>query len=92
MDLPEEYWHPRLLMEIARGVGNPIRIDPATLEYKYGFYARVMVEIDFSYDLPTKIAIEREGYCFSISVAVEHPLHSVIFVAVLVIPSQFVRG
>lgn len=63
-----EYWHPRLLMEMARGVGTPLQLDPMTKEGRFGFYARVLVDVDLSKPLPESIMIEREGFAFPVEV------------------------
>ncbi|MCI19483.1 defensin-like protein, partial [Trifolium medium] len=48
MDLPLEYWRPKLLFEIANGVGPPLMIDESTKRRAFGHYGRVLVEIDIS--------------------------------------------
>lgn len=45
--LSYEYWDPRIIMEIAKGVGIPLQLDKATKEGTNGFYARVLVDVDF---------------------------------------------
>ncbi|KAM1823097.1 hypothetical protein ACFX14_025043 [Malus domestica] len=52
--LNQEYWHPRHLMEIARGVGTPLQLDSATRERQYD-------------DLPTSLMVERESHGFPMS-------------------------
>lgn len=63
-----EYWHPHNLLEIAKAVGNPLRIDRATIDKSNGQYARVLVEIDLNETLTTDIQIMRPGYSFWIKV------------------------
>jgi len=36
-----EFWHPKILMGIARGIGLPLQIDKATRDKTFGYYARV---------------------------------------------------
>ena len=64
-----EYWHPRLLMEMARGVGTPLQLDRMTKEGRYGFYA--LVDVDLSKSLPSSIMVERDGYGFPVEVTYE---------------------
>ncbi|KAL6182114.1 hypothetical protein ACLB2K_043537 [Fragaria x ananassa] len=46
-------------MEIARGVGTPLQIDKATRERQFGYYARILVNIELSHDLPTSLMVEK---------------------------------
>lgn len=41
-----EYWHPKILLDIARGIGTPLKIDKATIEGDFHHFARVFVELD----------------------------------------------
>lgn len=52
MGLCQDYWDPRLLLQIARGVGLPLRIDKATVDRTYGSFARVLIEVDLSSQPP----------------------------------------
>ncbi|XP_008350100.2 uncharacterized protein [Malus domestica] len=70
--LSQEYWHPRILMEIARGVGTPLQLDHATREKLYGYYARILVDVDLSADLPSTIMVEREQHGFSVDIIYEN--------------------
>lgn len=70
--LSQEYWHPRHLMEIARGVGTPLQLDKATKERLYGYYARVLVDVDLAGDLPSSIMVERESHGFSVDIVYEN--------------------
>ncbi|KAM2923719.1 hypothetical protein COP2_039916 [Malus domestica] len=65
--LSQEYWHPRHLMEIARGVGTPLQLDSATRERQYGYYARILVDVNLADDLPTSLMVERESHGFPMS-------------------------
>ncbi|EEF41127.1 hypothetical protein RCOM_0977490 [Ricinus communis] len=55
------YWHPRILTEIARSIGIPLRIDHATLKDDLGHYARILIDVYLSHELPSTLMIEREG-------------------------------
>ncbi|KAF6151339.1 hypothetical protein GIB67_040612 [Kingdonia uniflora] len=57
-----EYWEEDVLMSMARTVGNPAQVDSNTLCRNTGFYASVLVDVDFSKPVPTKIMVEREGF------------------------------
>ena len=58
LDMCWEYLHPHLLFEIAKGVGTPLHLDKATRDHTYGFYARILVDLDLSIDLPKSIMVE----------------------------------
>ncbi|KAF6155076.1 hypothetical protein GIB67_035823 [Kingdonia uniflora] len=60
--LGTEYWEEDVLMSIARTVGNLVQVDNNTLCRSTGFYASVLVDVDFSKTIPSKIMIEREGF------------------------------
>ncbi|XP_024177848.1 uncharacterized protein LOC112183741 [Rosa chinensis] len=53
--LSQEYWHQQHILEIARGVGTPLQLDAATKKQRYGYYARVLVDVDMLGALPTSI-------------------------------------
>lgn len=57
-DLPLEYWRPKILFEIVSGVGTPISIDEPTRNKVFGHYARVLVDIYLSGELPNQILVE----------------------------------
>ncbi|XP_029129942.1 uncharacterized protein LOC114916720 [Cajanus cajan] len=67
LELPQEYWSPRIILAIASAVGTPISLDKATLDRKYGHFARVLIEIDLAHKIPTQLLVEREGYAFFVS-------------------------
>ncbi|KAK9904621.1 hypothetical protein M0R45_000539 [Rubus argutus] len=56
-----EFWEPRTLFEIASGVGVPVKIDPNTLDRKFGLFARVLVDVDLSSDLPVELVVRRKN-------------------------------
>ncbi|XP_026458828.1 uncharacterized protein LOC113359404 [Papaver somniferum] len=47
---------------MGRAIGRPIRVDPTTLNKEIGYYASILVEIDLSLSIPTKISVETK-YC-----------------------------
>ncbi|XP_026396890.1 uncharacterized protein LOC113291586 [Papaver somniferum] len=48
-----------ILFRIARGLGKPVTVDPRTLKVEYGYFAAILVDIDFSKPLP-KLVIDDE--------------------------------
>ncbi|KAF6165475.1 hypothetical protein GIB67_028034 [Kingdonia uniflora] len=62
--LPNEYWEEDILMSMARTIGNPVQVDGSTLRRNTGLYASVLVDIDFSLPVPTKIFVENDKYEF----------------------------
>ncbi|KAM1514066.1 hypothetical protein ACFX11_025890 [Malus domestica] len=59
-------------MEIARGVGTPLQLDRATKERLYGYYARVLVDVDLACDLPHSIMVERDSHGFPVDIIYEN--------------------
>ena len=49
-------------MEIAQGVGIPLQLDQATRDQTYGFYARVLVDIDLTSNQPSFLNVERDDH------------------------------
>lgn len=66
--LPLEYWHPRILFEIAGSIGTPILIDENTTNHSFGHYARVPVDINLAGILPDSLWVEREEFILRIIV------------------------
>ncbi|KAK1564607.1 hypothetical protein Q3G72_006877 [Acer saccharum] len=54
-----EYLHPHILFEIAKGIGTPLHSDKATRDRTYRYYARILVDLDLSIDLPKSIIVEK---------------------------------
>ena len=59
-------------MEIARGVGTPLQLDRATKEREFGYFARILVDVDIASDLPNTLMVERESHCFPVEVMYEN--------------------
>ncbi|XP_045802788.1 uncharacterized protein LOC123896450 [Trifolium pratense] len=70
-DLPQEYWRPRILFEIAGGLGTPLILDEATKNRSFGHYARILVDINLSQRLFDDILVEREGHAFYVEIVYE---------------------
>ena len=71
-DLSWEYWHPKILTNLASAIGHPLKIDNATLNGDYGHYARVLVDVDLSKNLLESVMMERDGFCFFVSITYEN--------------------
>ncbi|XP_024164201.1 uncharacterized protein LOC112171221 [Rosa chinensis] len=71
LGLSQDYWHPRHLLEIARGIGTPLQLDRATKERAFGYFARLLVDVDLTGSLPSTLMVEREGYEFEVSLEYE---------------------
>ncbi|KAI9174608.1 hypothetical protein LWI28_020050 [Acer negundo] len=54
-----------------RGIGVPLRLDKATSDGDFGYYARVLVDVDVSSVLPTSVLLERDEFHNSF-IAVEY--------------------
>ncbi|KAL5701952.1 hypothetical protein ACHQM5_027231 [Ranunculus cassubicifolius] len=46
--LAQEYWDEEILMMIARGIGYPMQIDERTLKRDFGYFAQILVDVDFA--------------------------------------------
>ncbi|XP_026383844.1 uncharacterized protein LOC113279366 [Papaver somniferum] len=60
-----EYWDEKTLFTISRAIGNPIKVDAATLNYQSGFYAKVLIEVDLAKQIPNKLWIITRYGAFS---------------------------
>lgn len=60
-DLGFAYWDHQTLFEIAKGVGTPIKLDPRTQNRSVGLYARILVDVDLSRPLLTRLRVNREN-------------------------------
>ncbi|KAK0581768.1 hypothetical protein LWI29_017716 [Acer saccharum] len=56
----EEYWHPKIISDLARGIGVPLWLDKAIVEGDFGHFARVLVDIDMSTVPPSSLLLERD--------------------------------
>jgi len=71
MELPQEYWSDRTLLEITGAIATPLLIDTATQNQVFENYVRVLIDIDSSRRLFHEMMVEREGFAFPIEVAYE---------------------
>ncbi|XP_026430543.1 uncharacterized protein LOC113327581 [Papaver somniferum] len=60
-ELPVELWTEKSLLSIGKILGNPIVVDEKTLKLDYGFYASVLIDIDFAKHIPERIHITSGG-------------------------------
>lgn len=70
-EVTHEYWDPHALISIASLAGTPKAIDPSTMAFVFGHYARIQVKIDLLQTLPPRLLVEREGYSFKVPVSYE---------------------
>ncbi|XP_024190658.1 uncharacterized protein LOC112194672 [Rosa chinensis] len=70
--LSQEYWHHHHILEIAHRVGTPLQLDAATKEQRFGYYARVLVDVDLLGTLPNSITVERDNHCFPVGIEYEN--------------------
>ncbi|XP_026429143.1 uncharacterized protein LOC113325111 [Papaver somniferum] len=52
-----EFWDEAILFKICNEFGTPIKVDNATARCEVGYYANVLVEVDFALHIPNKIWI-----------------------------------
>ncbi|XP_061999265.1 uncharacterized protein LOC133716589 [Rosa rugosa] len=48
------------------------QLDKATKEREFGYYARVLVDVDLAGELPSSLMVERETHCFPIEIIYEN--------------------
>jgi hypothetical protein len=92
MALPQEYWMDRMLREIASALGTPLLIDNAMTKRINGYYARILIDMDFSKKNFHEITVEREGYTFDVGVACDGFRTSVHIAKTLVTKLPLVGG
>ncbi|CAA7042516.1 unnamed protein product [Microthlaspi erraticum] len=59
------YYHRSILMGIAKGLGRPLRVDGATLNFERARFARICVEVNLKKPLKGTILINGERYFVS---------------------------
>ncbi|MCL7035597.1 hypothetical protein MKW94_025798 [Papaver nudicaule] len=52
-----EYWTEKILLTLGKCIGRPIKVHDDTLNFKHGYYASVLVEVDFANPVPERILI-----------------------------------
>ena len=61
-NIPVTYYHPNILMAVARGLGKPIKVDLTTLHVERARFARVCVEVDLSKPLKGTLMVNGERH------------------------------
>ncbi|XP_062011476.1 uncharacterized protein LOC133728083 [Rosa rugosa] len=49
-------------------VGTPLQLDRTAKESHFGYYSRVLVDVDLAIDLPTSVMVENESFCFPVEI------------------------
>ncbi|KAK3229688.1 hypothetical protein Dsin_001569 [Dipteronia sinensis] len=55
-----EYWHLKIISDLARGIGVPLWLDRATMKGDFRHFARVLVDIDVSTVPPSSLLLKRD--------------------------------
>ena len=63
-DFGMEYWHPKIVSNISKGMGVLVQLDNNIITRVSGQYALVLVDVDLASHFPHKILVKREGYSF----------------------------
>ncbi|XP_068461683.1 uncharacterized protein [Phaseolus vulgaris] len=69
--LPLEYWRPKVIFSIIKGLGTPLALDENTMRKKMGMFARMLVNIDMLSPLFDHLWVERSDYTFIAGVEYE---------------------
>ncbi|XP_026431309.1 uncharacterized protein LOC113328410 [Papaver somniferum] len=56
-----EYWTEENLLTMAKAFGKPIQVDNTTIAMEFGFFASVLVEVDFSKKIPDRVWVGEGG-------------------------------
>lgn len=62
LDIPVNCYHRSILLGIAKGLGNPARVDMTTLNFERGRFTRVCVEIDLKKPLKGTVMVNGLRY------------------------------
>ncbi|XP_026435150.1 uncharacterized protein LOC113332867 [Papaver somniferum] len=69
-----EYWDEKTLFTISRAIGNPIKVDSATLQYQNGYYAKCKIVGHYQSECRLKKSVE-EGFSVEQSVKLSSPIN-----------------
>lgn len=64
-NLPVTFYHKTILMGIAKGLGNPVKVDLTTLKFERARFARVCVEVNLKRPLKGTVMVNGERYYVS---------------------------
>jgi len=78
--LPLEYWRPRAIFSITRGIGTFLYLNDHTMRKSMGLFARVLVDIDLLSPLLDQLLVECSDFVFLADVEYEWSLHSTLTV------------
>ncbi|XP_026400343.1 uncharacterized protein LOC113296240 [Papaver somniferum] len=74
--LRQEYWTEKILIGMSATLGKPVKVDELTLKKTFGYYASVLVEIDFSKPIDKTVYVQSswdpEGYAQVVEIP-KHP-------------------
>ncbi|XP_057771048.1 uncharacterized protein LOC130990832 [Salvia miltiorrhiza] len=73
--LPHEYWHPEVIIGIARYVGLPIKLDGFAFAGHVGHFARVLVDMDVSKPIPETLTVDKGTRSFEVEFVYENLPH-----------------
>ncbi|XP_057792272.1 uncharacterized protein LOC131009081 [Salvia miltiorrhiza] len=65
-NLPHEFWHPEVLVGIAKHVGTPLLVDGLSARALVGYFARVLVEMNLALPIPDSIDVQCDEDIFEI--------------------------
>lgn len=71
MELPKEYWMDLALCEISSSIKTLLIIDSTTKNFVVSHYARLLVDMNLSYNIFHQIMVERGGFAFFVQVVYE---------------------
>lgn len=72
--LSYECWDPNIIFSIAYRIDLRLQVYRATRSGTYGYYVRVLVDLDVVDNLPSSITFERANYGFMVNIALENLL------------------
>jgi len=59
-----EYWQPKAIFSIARGIDTYLSLNDCTMNKYRGFFARVLVDTDMLPALPNQILVQKPKFNF----------------------------
>lgn len=62
LNIPVNFYHPEIIMGIAKGLGDPLRVDLFTLRFERARYARVCIAVNLSKPLKGSVMVNGERY------------------------------
>ncbi|KAK2633796.1 hypothetical protein Ddye_028588 [Dipteronia dyeriana] len=59
-NLSWEYWHPKIIFDLVRGIEVLLRLDKATIDGDFRYYAKVLVDVDMFALLLSSVLLEMD--------------------------------